>query len=114
MRIWRTLAANPAFTLAAMAVLGTGIGANTTRFSIVGAVVLHPIPWPDANRLVMLQETRRGFVEPTHVSTANYVDWHAQNHVFAPLAGMRFVYINLSDSRAEPERVQGLRVTADF
>ena len=110
----RSLAANPAFTLTAMAVLAIGIGANSAMFSVVKAVLLRPVPWEDAERLVLVQEVRPESGDGVNTSTANYVDWREQNHVFERMAPMRFVYFNLSDNRAEPERVQALRVTADF
>src|SRR5580698_4063243 len=110
----RSLAANPAFTLTAIAVLAIGIGANSAMFSVVKAVLLRPVPWEDPERLVLVQEARRESGDTANASTANYIDWREQNHVFEPMAPMRFVYFNLSDNRAEPERVQALRVTADL
>ncbi len=110
----RTLAANPGFTLTAIGVLAIGIGANTAMFSVVKAVLLRPVPWRDPDRLVQVQEVRRESGDSANASTANYADWREQNHVFEQIAPMRFVYFNLSDNRAEPERVQALRVTADF
>jgi putative ABC transport system permease protein len=110
----RALAANPAFTLTAIAVLAIGIGANSAMFSVVKAVLLRPVPWEDPDRLVLVQEVRRDSGDNINASTANYIDWREQNHVFEPMAPMRFVYFNLSDNRAEPERVQALRVTADL
>ena len=111
----RALAANPAFTLTAVAVLAIGIGANGAMFSVVRTVVLRPAPWEDPGRLMALNEARLGSDSGnTSVSTANYLDWRRQNHVFEPLAPYRFVYFNLADNRAEPERVQAFLVTADF
>src|ERR1700733_10981541 len=110
----RALVANPGFTLMAVAVLAIGIGANSAMFSVVKTVLLRPVPWKDAERLVSVQEVRRGSPDPINPSTANYIDWREQNHVFESMAPMRFVYFNLSDDRTEPERVQALRVTNDF
>src|SRR5215471_16021809 len=109
------LAANPGFTLTVVAVLGLGIGANTTMFSVLTAILLKPIPWEDPDRLVLLRAVnpKQGteFINP---STANYFDWREQNHVFERMACFRFVYFNFSDNQNEPERVQGFRVSADF
>src|ERR1700690_1552761 len=108
------LAANPGFTLTVVAVLALGIGANTTIFSVVNAILLRPIPWENPDRLVLLREVNRRQGDLINPSTANYFDWREQNHVFERMAYFRFVYLNLSDDRSEPERVQGFRVSADF
>ena len=71
----RSLAANPAFTLTAIAVLAIGIGANSTMFSVIKAVLLRPVPWKDPDRLVLVQEARRESGDLANASTANYVDW---------------------------------------
>lgn len=110
----RTLARDPAFTLTVTAILAIGIGANSTMFSIVRSVLLRPVPWEDPDRLALLQETQRDSSETTNPSTANYLDVRDQSDVFERTAPFRFVYFNLSDGRADPERVQGLRVTSDF
>jgi putative ABC transport system permease protein len=111
----RSLAANPAFTLTVVAILALGIGANTTMLSVVNAVLLHPIPWENPQRLVALVEvnSRQGGYE-TSPSTANYKDWRAESQVFERMAAFRAVHFNLADTRAEPERVPGMRVSADF
>jgi putative ABC transport system permease protein len=110
----RTLARDPAFTVTAVAILAMGIGANSTMFSILQSVLLRPVPWEDPDRLALLQEVQRNSGDTTNPSTANYVDVRDQSDVFERIAPFRFVYFNLSDGRADPERVQGLRLTSDF
>jgi hypothetical protein len=79
----RSLWANRGFTFTIVAVLALGIGANTAMFTVVNAVLLRPIPWEESGRLVLVREVNRkqggDFINP---STANYVDWREQSHVF--------------------------------
>jgi putative ABC transport system permease protein len=80
----RLLARNPGFTLIAIVTLALGIGANTAIFSIVNAFLLRPLPYGDANRLVMVDSQRRG--QSLGVSFVDYEDWRRQNNVFDDLA----------------------------
>ena len=83
-RLWMR---NPGFTAVAVLTLALGIGANTTMFSLVNAMVLTPIPFPDADRL---QTVWRGRVrDPKSLNITSmpiYRDWAAQNGVFESLA----------------------------
>jgi len=113
----RSLAANSGFTVTVVLILALGIGANSTMFSVVNAALLRPIPWENPERLVMLSEfnaKQGGDDFNNNPSTANYKDWREQNQVFERMAAFRFVYFNLADTRAEPERVPGMRVSAEF
>jgi putative ABC transport system permease protein len=110
----RALVRSPGFTLLAVGVLAAGIGANTAMFSVVRAVLLDPVPWPEARRLVLLQEVKRGDPNPAPASPANYLDWRTQSRSFERMEAMRFVYLNLSDDRDAPDRVQALRVSSGF
>ncbi len=112
----RTLAANRAFTVVAVATLALGIGANTMIFSVVNAVFLKPPPYRDPDRLVNVWQTwARHPGERSIISAPNFLDWRSQNHVFESMAmfdsaGRGY---NLSGEK-EPERVYGLRVTASL
>src|SRR6266404_4659996 len=83
----RMLRKNTGFTAVAVLTLALGIGANTAIFSIINAVLLNPLPYPEPDRLVTLWEraAERG-VEQERVSGPNYVDWRAQNSVFSEMA----------------------------
>ena len=82
----RTLRRTPSFTLAAVACLALGIGANTAIFSVINGVLLRPLPLKDPSSLVMVWETapQRG-QNRNVVSPANYLDWRAQNSTFTDI-----------------------------
>ncbi len=105
---------NPMSTLVAILTLALGIGANTAIFSVVNAVLLRPLPYPDSARLVRLWESNQEANLPRFsVSFANFVDWQEQNQVFEKMAAYREDGFNLT-SGDEPERLKGARVTAGF
>ena len=110
----RALARNPAFTAVALITLGLGIGANAAIFSVVNAVLLRPLPFPDSDRIVMVRKIElRLNATRGAASAAEYLDWRERNHTFAQLAGWTSGYYNLAGA-AEPEQVWGARVSANF
>src|SRR5881296_2008500 len=111
---FRRLLKNPGFTAVAVLTLALGIGANTAIFSVVNAVLLRPLPYPEADRLVILNETSAAQPEIS-VSYLDYLDWKRDNTVFEQLAVSRRESYNLSglDGR-EPEQISGAIVTANF
>src|SRR5215470_6584832 len=111
----RTLSKTPGFTLIAVITLALGIGANTAIFSVVDAVLLRPLPYPEADRLVFLWSTMRSQGVPTSGSSlADYREWRDQNQVFDGLAGFYFGDFNLSSDTGVPERIQGAYITANL
>jgi putative ABC transport system permease protein len=108
----RMLLKHPDFTLIAALTLAVGIGANTSIFSIVNAVLLRPFPYQAPERLVIVQEGESGGgFSPSY---PNFVDWRAQNTAFASIAAVRQnESFNLTGA-GEPERLQGQLVSAEF
>ena len=107
----RTLARHPGFALISALTLALGIGANTAIFSVVDAVLLRPLPWPDASQLVTLSSTRGGQVGG--VVYLDYKDWREQSSSFDALGVFRGQSVNLTGVET-PERLTGSFVNADF
>ncbi len=111
----RQLRKSPAFSFTAVLTLALGIGANTAVFSVVYAVLLHPLPFKNADRLTMVweQSPHRGWYHNV-VSAANFNDWKKENHVFADMALIDpFVSFNLTGS-GEPVEIQAEQVTPNL
>ncbi|MGH9840034.1 MAG: ABC transporter permease [Blastocatellia bacterium] len=110
----RMLLKHKGFTLIAVFTLVLGIGANTAIFSVVNAVLLRPLPFPEPERIVRLWESHPPTNLPQFsVAFPNFLDWRSQNQVFAQMAAYREDGFNLQ-AGAEPRRVNGARVTVDF
>jgi putative ABC transport system permease protein len=110
----RQLRKSPGFTLIAVLTLALGIGANTAIFSVIYAVLLQPLPYPEPDRLTIVTESDSNQPQIS-VSFPNYLDYRASNTVFEHLAVSRRESYNLSglDNRA-PEQISGALVTANF
>src|SRR5262245_49970310 len=109
----RQLLKNPGFTVVAVLTLALGIGANTSMFTLLNALLLRALPYPDSTRLVGVFRTSPHSQSWPH-SPANCLDYREQNNVFERLAAYRRSSYNLSGTDQAAERLDGLRVTADF
>ena len=93
----RSLLRTPGFTAVVLATLGIAIGANSAIFSVLNGVVLKPLPYTDADRLVMVWETNpaQGLnQEPT--SAATFVDWRERSSAFESMAAYDYRGFTLS------------------
>jgi predicted permease len=110
----RTLIRSPLFTLAAVATLAVGIGANVAMFSVLDAVLIRALPYPSPERLVFGRATFDARINST-VSYPDYIDYRDRSDAFESLAlirsGLQWFPIT---GLAEPERVSGNWVTVDF
>src|SRR6266487_3895130 len=110
----RQLAKQPGFSVIAIITLALGIGANTAIFSIVNAVLLRPLPYPDADRIMVLNESS-GPGQDYSVALPDYFDWQKDNIVFEHLAATHKESRNLSGIPGrDPERVSCAAVTRNF
>jgi putative ABC transport system permease protein len=108
----RSLRRAPAFTLAAVATLALGIGANTAIFSVVHGVLLAPLPYPQSDRLVGVWG-RHTIIGRETASLPDFLDWRAQGRSFEALAAMTLTRFNVTGA-GEPEVVEGGLATADL
>lgn len=116
----RRLLKQPIITIVAIVSLGLGIGANTSIFSVVNAVLLRPLPYHDSERLVVVWETNSQSIAAlmniqnrNQVAPANYLDWTTQNTSFDGMAAIRVLNFNLTGGD-RPERVPGAIVTQNL
>ncbi|HZS60743.1 MAG TPA: ABC transporter permease [Gemmatimonadaceae bacterium] len=110
----RRLARTPAFTLIALGTLSLAIGASTAAFSFVNGVLLKPLGFQDASRLVYLQGTdaRRGAFM---IAPQDLIDFRDQTHSFTTVAAIESRQnVNLLRPRSQPLRVNAARVGAEF
>jgi putative ABC transport system permease protein len=108
----RQLVKNPGFTAVAIIALALGIGSTTSIFSVVDQVLLHPLPYPDSDRIVKVSQTYEG-AQTGDASPANYLDWATQNHAFSDIAASRGWQGNMT-AGDRPERVKGTMATPSF
>src|SRR4051812_16438426 len=110
----RMLLKNPGFTFAALITLALGIASSTAIFSVIDGVLLHPLPYPDSEKIVVLSPTQRSTGVPGGAfAPANYIDYAAQSDVFTEMSASRGEQASLSDGD-RPERVRGTMVTSSF
>ena len=108
----RMLFKNPGITFVVILALALGIGANTAIFSVVDAVLLRPLPYPESDRLVLLNETSKAMDEIS-VSYPNFTDWRNQNHVFENIGVYNRSSYNLTGV-GDAERIVTGQVSADL
>jgi putative ABC transport system permease protein len=110
----RMLFKNPGFTFAALVTLALGIASSTAIFSVIDGVLLHPLPYPDSGKIMVVDQTMRSTGARGGASApANYIDWVAQNDVFSQMSASRGEQCNLSDGD-RPERVRGTMTTSNM
>ncbi|HEV2615446.1 MAG TPA: ABC transporter permease, partial [Candidatus Acidoferrales bacterium] len=108
----RTLAKNPGFAAVAILTLTIGIGASTAIFSVVDAVLLRPLPYPNPQQIVTVKE-QEAHGHRAHLADPNFLDFRSQNHTLAALATFSSGSQSISGG-SEPVRVDVGYITQDF
>ncbi len=110
----RSLRSRPLFTAVAIITLALGIGANTAIFSVVNGVLLRPLPYPEADRLitVWLDNRLQGWPEDV-TSYPLYEDWRDRSRSFQDMSAWTFTRMNLSGD-GEPERIRGVQASPNL
>jgi putative ABC transport system permease protein len=109
----RMLRRAPVFSAAAVLTLALGVGANTAIFSVVNAVMLQPLPFPESGRLVRVWETNlKRNIQSFSASVPNFVSWKEQARCFEEIGAFGGASLNLTGD-GEPERLLAGAITAN-
>jgi putative ABC transport system permease protein len=110
----RNLMKRPGFTAIAVITLALGIGANTAIFSVVNAVLLRPLPYAEADRLIVPWGSKGEMQHHTVVSYPDFLDWQARTQTLEYIAAYNSSATLLRVGDAEPELLAGAAVSADL
>src|SRR2546421_8343710 len=95
----RMLLKNPGFTFAALVTLALGVASSTAIFSVIDGVLLHPLPYPDSEKILVLDPIQRSTGAAGGANApAKYIYYAAPNEVFAQMSPARGEEISLSES----------------
>ena len=114
---FRTLRKDAAFTAFAVLIVGLGIGASTTLFSVVNTLLLRPLPFRDPERLAWVTNYKTGGLSGATTQVGTLLDLRARNQSFSDLAGYMAFYgvgDNVLSGKGEPERLSGVPVSENF
>src|SRR3954462_5695309 len=106
--------AKPLFTIVVLSILGLAIGANSAIFTVVNAVLLRPLDYPQASALVSLSERDRTTQRRRSISPPNYFDLKDQARSFAGIAAYCSPSINLSGDGGDPEKALAATCSSDL
>jgi putative ABC transport system permease protein len=111
----RVLIANPGFSAVAIAALALGMGANTAIFSVVNAVLLAPLPYPQSDRIMRIERGFKGNEGGASVSVPKFMAWKKANQTFQAMAIYDFSGPGLNlGSRDRHEQIKGIHVSSEY
>src|SRR5215211_5677350 len=110
----RNIAKKPLFYIVVILTLALGIGANAAIFTVVNGVLLQPLPYPHAERLMMVwtHNPRQGFDKDV-ATYPNFEDWRRASQLFAQMSGYFGANVTLTGN-SDPAKISGARVTPEF
>ncbi|HYN08921.1 MAG TPA: ABC transporter permease [Vicinamibacterales bacterium] len=110
----KSLRRAPGYTLVTLLTLALGIGANSAIFAAVDTILLRPMPYAHADRLVVpVSVNRSRGIDTGSVSFADYTDWHRETDVFEAVALWRPITVDLTGA-GQPERIRAVQVSSDY
>ena len=109
----RQLRKNSAFAATAILSLALGIGLTTSVFTLLNAVALRPLPYPDPDRLVWMTQVLKANSTDEITITPDFLEWRRQNHTFTDLAAYNYITSNLS-GLPEPMQVHAVKASASL
>jgi len=111
----RTALKNKGVTAVAIACLGIGIGLNTMIFSVTDAVLIHPLPFPDLDRLVVLHLNQpRNGIRRSALSWLDFLDWRERVTSYGAIAGVQYRQVTVGDGGGDTDRYAGAAVSANM
>ena len=111
----RQLRRTPGFTFAAVTALALGVGATTAIFSVLDRVVLRPLAYPNADRLVMVWDTNPAkALAHERISPVTFNDYRGLTHVFEDGAGWWYPQVNIAEPGKDPLRVNAVETSGNF
>lgn len=110
---FRLLVRAPGFAVTAILTLALGIGATTALFTVVNAVLLEPLPFPDSSKLIQVWRSELPALTYGSASYARYLDWRANQRVFTELGAWAPRGVTMSGPQG-PERLPGATASASF
>src|SRR5262245_59698606 len=110
---WRALWKNRGFAALAILTLAIAVGATSAIYSVLNAVVLRPLPYPNSDELVFILDSAPPRFPVFSVSPGRFLEWRARTHSFAAITATRSSSVNLTGN-GEPQRLRAQIVSSNY